>query len=95
MELDDVEEIVEIDEGKFWELFELPGNETDSVEAAPEATPLGEMLLAKAWLDPSDSDAPKAEGNPGGGGVNEVTRDVADTDAVPRDEFTLGVDVVG
>jgi hypothetical protein len=53
------------------------------------------MLLAKAWLDPLDSDALKVEGNPGEVGVNEVTRDVADTDAVPRDEFTLGVDVVG
>ena len=35
------------------------------------------------------------EGNPEEGGVNEVTIDVADTDAVPRDEFTLEVDVVG
>ena len=53
------------------------------------------MLLAKAWLDPLDGDALKVEGNSEEAGVNEVTIDVADTDAVPRDEFTLGVDVVG
>jgi hypothetical protein len=53
------------------------------------------MLLAKAWFDPLDSDALKVEGNPGEGGVNELMRDVTDTDAVPRDEFTLVVDVVG